>query len=229
MISSHLRALGRSLLALGIVLLLATGCAAPKPATPNPGRPVDVYLIPLEDFSFDFTADLAQSLGRELGLRIVPTVPMGLASVTPFPGTSQFSGEDIMDLALLATPNFPTQRTNTAYVVLTQHDLNMQNRALHFVFSAHNRQHRIAIVSSARLALGIAGGRATDETIRARVRKMVKRSIGDVFFGYPRSTNIRDLMYSPIMSLTDVDRMGDDFLPQNATPEPAAAGAMVTP
>ena len=41
---------------------------------------------------------------------------------------------------------------------------------------------------------------------------MVKRNIGDVYDGYTRSKEIRDVMYSPIISLDDVDEMGSDFV-----------------
>ncbi|MEW6303589.1 MAG: hypothetical protein AB1705_08970 [Verrucomicrobiota bacterium] len=77
----------------------------------------------------------------------------------------------------------------------------------------HDKVSRIAVVSSARLVLSNQRDQRADlETIRARVTKMIKRNIGDVYFGYTRSTDIRDIMYSPIMTLNDVDKMGTDYL-----------------
>jgi predicted Zn-dependent protease len=207
---SHIKIIQGILL---ICLFLLAGCAQPEAKIHNTAdQGIDVYLIPMDDFNFEFTAQIAKSLSQEMNLRIKPTVQMGAAGLSAFPGTTQYSGEEILDLAKKAVPNFPENRTNTAYIVLTQRDINMNIRALRFNFTVHQNLNRIAVVSSARLVIGKDGGLADEKTIRDRITKMVKRSIGDVYYGYQRSTDIHDLMYSPIMSLDDVDRMGNDFL-----------------
>ena len=197
-----------------LLLLLLSGCHTPPVQTASrplaPG--IDVYLVPLDDFSFDYTDFLASSLSKEMGLRIKPALQMGTAGLTPFPGTSQYSAAAIMKMAVPVTADLPYRRTNTAYIVLTSRDINMDSHALHFVFTIHNRGMRIAVVSAARLFLSQAGGVADRETVNRRITKMVKRSIGDVYYGYQRSADIHDLMYSPIMSLEDVDTIGNDFL-----------------
>lgn len=197
-----------------LLTLLLSGCHTPPAATASrssaPG--IDVYLIPLDDFSFEYTDFLARSLSKETGLRIKPCLQMGATGLVPFPGTSQYSAAAIMNMAAPVTANLPYRRADTAYIVLTSRDINMDSRALHFVFTIHNSGMRIAVVSAARLFLSQAGGVADRETVNRRIIKMVKRSIGDVYYGYQRSTDIHDLMYSPIMSLEDVDKMGNVFL-----------------
>ena len=83
---------------------------------------------------------------------------------------------------------------------------------MRFNFAFHDKTKRFSVISSARLVLGPSGGLADPDTIRARMLKMVKRAIGDVYYDLPRSTDTRDVMYSPIMSLEDVDRMGTNYL-----------------
>ena len=65
--------------------------------------------------------------------------------------------------------------------------------------------------NASRLALDLKNTNIGREVFWLRTYKMTKREIGIVHFGYPRSTDVKDLMYSPIMSLEDVDRMGTEF------------------
>jgi len=51
----------------------------------------------------------------------------------------------------------------------------------------------------------------TQAQVSLRIYKMVKRAIGELYFGLPRSTSIADIMYAPIMSLEDIDAMGADY------------------
>ncbi len=167
--------------------------------------------MPMDDFNFPEAALLSKSLSRELGIQVKATLNIGSSGLSPFPGTTQFPAEDIEAIARRAIPNLPDTRPDSAFIVLTQRDINTKDRSLRFNFTVHNKSTRIAIVSSARLVLG-QSGKADLQTIRNRLAKMVKRNIGDVYFGYTRSTDIHDVMYSPIMSLDDVDKMGSDFI-----------------
>jgi predicted Zn-dependent protease len=173
---------------------------------------VDVYLMPMDDFNFQEAALLSRVLSRELGIQVKATLNVGSSGLSPFPNTTQFAAEDIEEIARRAIRNLPDIRPDSAFIILTQRDINTKDRTLKFNFSVHNKSTRTAVISSARLVLNQSGGKADLQTIRKRLAKMVKRNIGDVYFGYTRSTDIRDVMYSPIMSLDDVDKMGSDFI-----------------
>jgi predicted Zn-dependent protease len=148
----------------------------PTPAMSDQG--VDVYLVPLDDFDSEVAASIAMSLSKELGIRIQPTGNIRIAGLVPFPGTTQFSGDDIAGAVKQAALKFPGTLTNTACVVLTQRDINLNGRTLRFSFATQNYQSRISVVSSARLVGPKDGQSANEEIVRARIVKMVKRSIG---------------------------------------------------
>ena len=137
---------------------------------------------------------------------------MGSAGLAPFTGTTQFSGEDIIDMADKVTGRLPERSPKTAYIVLTERDINSKERALRFLFAMQDRSIRTGVVSTAQLTWRPQGGRADMGTIRTRLRTMVKRGIGELYYGYPRSVEIRDVMYSPLMRVEDVDKVGSDFL-----------------
>ena len=197
------------------MFICLSGCSSTQAETHSneitPDR-VDVFLIPLEDFNFQATASLAKSLTQELGIHVKPTVNMGIGNLAPFPGTKQFSAEEIETNALRIIPNLKETVADTAYIVLTTRDINSGDRALRFSFSHYDSRARVAVVSAARLSMGRNGGFAERKTTIDRLTKLVKRSIGVVYYGYTRSTDINDVLYSPLMSVDDLDRMGSDFM-----------------
>lgn len=206
------------------VLLFVSGCGTTnkaeqsttsQAATPENVDGVAVWLIPMDDFAYNEAARLAQDLLADLRLKVRATLNMGSAGLRPFAGTTQFAAEDIFAMAGNVIPNLTDKRPDTAYIVLTQKDINTRDRSLRFNFAVHNRSTRTAVISAARLVINQTGGMADALTIRRRLFKMAKRNIGDVYFGYTRSTDIRDVMYSPIMSLDDLDRMGTDYHPES--------------
>jgi predicted Zn-dependent protease len=198
------------LLLLSIAVLLISGCATQKAKQDGSKEPIiDVYLIPMDDFSFQESTKIADELSRDTGLRIKSTLNMGSAGFMPFPGTRQYSSDQYIEATQRVRKNLPDTGPETAFVVLTQRDINTPDRSLRFTFAVHVKAYKTAVLSSARLVLGKENGAMADiEIIHRRVVKMVKRQIGDVYYGYQRSTDISEIMYSPIMSLDDVDRMG---------------------
>jgi hypothetical protein len=46
---------------------------------------------------------------------------------------------------------------------------------------------------------------------KLRLYKMVKKAIGLHYYGYGRTTDLNSVMYSPIMSLDDLDASGTRF------------------
>jgi len=52
---------------------------------------------------------------------------------------------------------------------------------------------------------------------------MTKRAIGEMYLGWKRSLDPSDIMYSPLMSLDELDKLGLDHAetPPEQTPRPA--------
>ncbi len=137
---------------------------------------------------------------------------IGSAQLQPFPSTRQYAAESIQALALQTIPNLSDRRPDSAFIVVTRRDINTKDRSLRFNFATHWPATRVAVVSTARLGISTDGRPVTGEAVHRRLYKMLKRTVGDVYFGYLRSGDIRDVMYSPIMGLDDIDRMGSDYL-----------------
>ena len=66
---------------------------------------------------------------------------------------------------------------------------------------------RTSVLSVARLAHKSDGTVAPIDLISLRTQKMLMRIVGEMKLGWKRTTDPTDLMYSPVMSIEDIDRM----------------------
>ena len=167
---------------------------------------VDVYFIPfLIDDATAFR--LAEKAKADLGIRVESIIAMGSREIFPANEAGAYDPRAIAAAVRKLEPSLLGRKENTHYVVLTDRDLVDMERGGRLVFSTHYHEDRISVVSLA----GMAEGGVSSEQADARFYKMIKRAIGEIYFGYQRSTEPTDLMYSPIQSVSDIDRLRDDF------------------
>jgi predicted Zn-dependent protease len=171
---------------------------------------VDVYLLPLDDFDYRMADRLARILEEDLKLRVKATVNVGAGGAEKINNGSQYSAESLLKVAGQASASLEEKTDESVYVLLTGRDINSSVGSLRFLFSQNDRQ-KTAVLSTARLAIGLQNDAAGRELFGNRCFKMIKRQIGELYFGSPRSTDISDVMFAPIMSLETVDKMGTEF------------------
>ena len=195
-------------------ILFWSGCSSPpstvRPAAALEPKPVDVYLLPLDDFDYRTADQLARILEQDLKLRVKATLNVGAAGVEEINNGSQYSAESLLKIAGQASDTLGERTEKTVYVLLTSKDINSSAGSLRFLFSLNDRK-KTAVLSTARLALGLQNDAVGRELFGKRCFKMIKRQIGELYYGYPRSTDITDVMFAPIMSLETVDKMGTEF------------------
>ncbi|MEI8571435.1 hypothetical protein J0667_05705 [Methylomonas sp. WH-1] len=187
---------------------ISTASLYPPAAIEKTG-PVNVYLIPLNDFSEDVAAQIGRDLSKEFGLWVKGTVAMGTQGLVPMPGTRQFAAEDIFEQAKTVMQRLPEADSNTYFIFLTNRDINSRARNFRFQFSFHDKVCRCSVVSAARMHPEPENSPGSRQHLESRFIKMTKRAIGQMVLGWERSSDINDLMYSPIMSLDDIDHLGN--------------------
>lgn len=174
-------------------------------------KPVQVFLLPTDGFDYHYTTELAAELAKRTGLEVKAVLPTPLDSIEPFPETNQFNAAALLEKATPTIGRLRQDYGDGIAIVLTNRDINSPERTTRFVFSFHDWNQRISTLSSARLTLGIASQKADLETVKDRLLKFSLRIIGEQYFKLPRSTDSNTVMFSPIMSLHDVDRMGTEL------------------
>ena len=188
----------------------------------HPLDAVPVYLVPLNDFPEELAAVLAKSLQANMGFRVKASLQLPPLVIATTPGTAQLVSDDILLQASKASARLPEATATTYRIFLTIKDINARSANLRFQFSAHNKTLNCSVISLARL-LEFAGERPvlTERSI-SRLQKMTKRAIGEMYLGWKRSLDPSDIMYSPLMSLDELDKLGLDHAetPPEQTPRP---------
>jgi len=176
---------------------------------PDPKPPVDVYFIPM-DFSPDLAVRLANELGEELDLHIAVSVQMGTSPNMFNSERRQYDANKIISEARTVLPRI-THQTDIPYaVVLLHQDLNRPPFNLRYTFAVHSTQG-ISVISTARMDPRNYGLQPDDELLYSRLKKMVMKGIGYNIFGHKRSLDRSSVMYSPIMSVQDLDEIDATF------------------
>jgi hypothetical protein len=198
--------------------ILDSRAEAPIARVQDAESTVDVYLLPLDDFPADLASRMADRLSRDLQLRVRASLPMGSADVRTLPGTHQLIAESIIDQAAKVGARLPSRSSHSIVIAMTSRDMNSADHKVRFTFASHDNTKRVAVVSIARMSFakypaGLTGKTSASQSdVDMRLYKMLKRAVGESYFGYTRSSNINDVMYSPLMSLNDLDAIGTDFV-----------------
>lgn len=184
--------------------ILASRLQADTSRSPAP-EILDVVLLPTEEFPFDFAVALAKVVASDTGLRVRAFPNIGTSNWVPFSSPPQYDPAKLKELASPAITEFKRSYGGSLYVLLTARDINDPAAGLRFLFAQTYPADRVAVISAARMLAGPDGQRANQEIIGQRLRKMILRSVGFVLYDMPRSSNPRDLAFSPLMSLDMLD------------------------
>lgn len=196
------------------------------PAPERPSQPVQreplpldempVYLVPLDDFSQALAANLAQGLQQALGLRIELSAPLPPLRLPRMPGTNQYASEALLVAGRVAVTSLARVPAASYCLFLTVRPINSVSARTRYQFSAHNGGLNSSVVSLAGLLEPGPERPVFTQRTALRLFKMSKRAIGEMHLGWSRSTDPLDLMYAPILSLEDVDRILTEHKPADA-------------
>lgn len=179
------------------------GRAAIVPTHP-PGR--TVYLAPLGGFPTAELQGLADFYAVRYDLHVSILPPVAIPAGLEDPGRGQLAAEDLIGL-LRATYS---EAADPNRVVIGVLEPDMYVRGIpewHWAFSNRAQGH-LAVVSTARMNAWGLFGEGREAT---RLRKMVTRNIGVLYFGLPLSSDPHSVLYFEILGVADLDGLGEDF------------------
>jgi predicted Zn-dependent protease len=167
-----------------------------------------VYLVPIDDFP----ADRAQAIAEHFRARF--GVPIDVAPALAWPGDAYVERRRQMNseamLTLLET-TYPRGAERIVAIGLTNSDMFNPHVNWRYVFS-YRRNNRVAVVSPARMDRGCLGVfPADEERMLSRMRKMIGKNIGIMYFGLEVSSDPASLLYATIGGPQELDAMSEWF------------------
>ena len=180
------------------------GRASVVPVAP-PGR--SVHFAPLGGFPTAQLRDLADFYAERYDIRveILSSAPIPVAARDE--ARDQLVGEALVDDFRVTYP----EAADPARIVIgvTTEDIYLRVRPdWSWAFGVRVEGH-LAVLSTARM--GPAFGPFGERIEAARLRKMVTKYIGALYYVLPESTDPRSVLYGNVLSVGDLDAMSEDF------------------
>jgi predicted Zn-dependent protease len=186
---------------------------APLPASPVKVREVAssasrIALVPLDGYSPERARAIADHFREQFGVRIrvEPGIPASA-------GAYDVTRRQMSAAALLAVleDRYADSAGRVVVIGLTDADMYIPDEGSRHAFS-YRRGNRVAVVSSARLDVGCLGLFPADEDRQlARVRKIVGKHIGLMYFRLPLSRDPRSMLYAGVRGPQELDGMSEAF------------------
>jgi predicted Zn-dependent protease len=192
-------------------LLLVTSCVGRREYVPIDKQELKgsgkIYFVPLGDFPADAVTKLVAHYRVNYGLSIetVPPVPLDPAAINA--DRQQLIAERAVALMKGANPELVNNR-EAILIGLTNVDMYIAKYDWQFTFS-WRQEGRYAVVSNARMNLGSPTPPA--EKVEGRLRKMVTKNIGILFYDLPPSDDPRSVLYKSVGGISELDYMGEEF------------------
>ena len=168
-----------------------------------------IYFVPLGAFSDASVKALVSYYQNKYGLSIETLSHVVLPPDTINPERQQLIAEQAIDIMKRANPE-KVNDPQAILIGLTKQDMYIGKYDWRFGFS-YREQGKYAVVSSGRMNLGWRNQLASEDQIRSRLRKMVTKNIGVLYYRLEQSDDPRSVMYRSVGGIQELDYMGEEF------------------
>ena len=201
----------RYLAILTLGFLSIAGCMAKRAYVPISQQSLKgsgkIYFVPLGDFSPATVQDLVNYYQKKYGMAIevLPSVRLDPAAIDT--ERQQLVAEAAVESMKRANPNL-VDNPAAILIGLTDEDMYIAQYDWQFTFS-WRQERKYAVVSNARMSLGATVVPA--EKLASRLRKMVTKNLGVLYFHLPQSDDPRSVLYKNVGGISELDYMGEEF------------------
>lgn len=199
--------------ALIAVLLVSTGCNRKSGYIPMNKQILTgsgkVYLVPLGNFPAEVARHLESFYQRKYGIAVetLPNVPLSQAAFNRQRG--QLIAEQAVEIMKEAYPELKND-PRALLIGLTNLDMYIAKYDWQFSFSWRDGE-KYAVVSGGRMHLPQGWQKVTGDLLLSRIRKMVTKNVGLLYYDLQQSDNPRSVLYRKVGGVKDLDYMGEDF------------------
>lgn len=183
-----------------VLLLLLPACARPKP---------QIYFISLGDVPPQSIEYLTEHYKDRFGVTIKTLPALDLHEGLVSPNRNQIAAEALIALMREKYPSVVND-LNTVVIGLTPADIYIRSYDWDFAFNLR-MENRLAVVSMARMDPVNFGLPANEVLLNTRLRKMVTKNLGVLYFRKSLSKNPQSVLYNNVLGVEELDAMGEDF------------------
>jgi tetratricopeptide (TPR) repeat protein len=178
-------------------------------AEPREKGKAKLYFVPLNNFPAASLTRLVNSCKQRTGIEVIVMQPVPFTLSTINKQRQQVDFDEAVTLIKKRYPKLAAD-PNAIVIGLTDEDMYVRKEKWQYAF-AYPREGRFAIVSSSRMNPVNIGGEADEALLDSRLRKMVLKEIGVLYYQYPPNHNPQSVLYDQIEGVEDFDKMGEDF------------------
>jgi predicted Zn-dependent protease len=169
---------------------------------------VRIYIVPIGAVQGLGLDELPEFYRSRYGLSVQLLEPVPLDPKARNTARKQLIFEELTKLMHAHLPQLAKDKS--AFLIgITDEDMYIRDLNWNFAYTAYDEPARTVVVSSARFIPYPLAGNET--LLRARIRKMVSRTIGFVVFDLPRSNDPSSVMYRDLYGAASADLMSDSF------------------
>jgi hypothetical protein len=173
-----------------------------------------VYIVAAGDLPMPFDVELVAHYERTLGLPVERLSPVPIDPSLVNTPRRQLMGDATAAWVAQRHPH-PAADPRAVIITITAMDLSGEQFGWNFAFSVRSGE-RYAVVSAARMNPALYGP-ADPDLWRARLRKMVSKNIGLLYYRFlPAFIDHQSLLYMRVGGVDDLDRMGEHFMTTDA-------------
>jgi tetratricopeptide (TPR) repeat protein len=168
-----------------------------------------LYFVPLSNFSAASLTKLANYCKQKTGIEVTVVQPVPFTLSTIDKQRQQVIAEEAIELIKLGHANLAAD-PNAIVIGLTDADMYIRKYDWQFAFT-YRKEARFAVVSTARMNPVNFGQRANETLLESRMRKMVLKDIGLLYYLFTANHNPKSVLYDDVKGIDDLDKMGEDF------------------
>jgi predicted Zn-dependent protease len=177
------------------------------PVAPVAGR--TLYFAPFDDFPADRVTMLVEYYRTKYGVEAKVLRPAALDPNAWDNERGQVVAESVL-ASLKAVHGEVASDPGAVIIALVTSDVYIREQPnWRWAFGLRGEEGRFAVVSTARMSWP--GGSVGEASVPARLRKMVGKDVGLMYFGLSVSSDPHSVLYWSVGGIGDLDRMGEDF------------------
>jgi predicted Zn-dependent protease len=184
----------------------ATAPDRPLPAAP--GKPERLYLQAFGDFPASAVAEISDHYLYVHGLKVAVLPSRSLPAETVDAARRQVISEELLHFMRRENSSLAADSRNVIVGLIT---LDMYPRKLGWAYAWAWREWRVGVISTARLDPTWYGEPADPSLLRLRLRKVVAKTVGLLYYRLPVNDNPRSAFYQALSTVQDIDRVSEDF------------------